>query len=118
MYQSTVEEQLNDTGDVKSRLERVASRCVVEVPRDEWAQTRRAAKFWKAMFTRLKVREAKFRAEVAELHREHSSELKLRRKVLRLKARLKALSGDSSGSSPVLFYFVPINYPHLTEHHR
>ena len=39
------------------------------------------------MFTRLKVREAKLREEVAELHREHGSELKLRRKILNLKVR-------------------------------
>ena len=61
MYESTVEEQLNDTGDVESRLAKVASRCVVEMPRKEWAQTCRAAKFWKAMFTMLKVHEAKVR---------------------------------------------------------
>ena len=93
MYESTVEEQLNDTGNVKSRLEKVASRCVVKVP----MMNCRRPVVWrnsKAMFTRLKVCEAKFREEVAELHRKHGSELKLRRKNLSLKVRWKSCQGN------------------------
>ena len=74
---------------------------VIEVFRVEWVKTRCEANLWKSHHRKSKVREAQLLAEIQELRQEHGSELKLRRKVAKLRGQLQAFTGVS-GSRNVL----------------
>ena len=68
---------------------------VIEVFRVEWVKTRCEANLWKSHHRKSKVREAQLLAEIQELRQEHGSELKLQRKVAKLRGQLQAFTGVS-----------------------
>ena len=103
MYEFTDEQQhFSIAGSAAPRGERQdASQEVIEVFRVEWVKTRCEANLWKSHHRKSKAREAQLLAEIRELRKERSSELKLQRKVAKLKGQLQAFTGVS-GSSNVL----------------
>ena len=103
MYEFTDEQQqFSIAGSAAPRGERQdASQEVIEVFRVEWVKTRCEANLWKSHYRKSKAREAQLLAEIQELRKEHSSVLKLQRKVTKLKGQLQAFTGVS-GSCNVL----------------
>ena len=103
MYEFTDERQHSSiVGSTALRGEsQDSSQEVIEVSRVEWVKTRCEANSWKSHYRKSKAREAQLLAEIRELRKEQSSELKLQRKVAKLKGQLQAFTGVS-GSSNVL----------------
>ena len=103
MYEFTDERQHSSiVGSTALRGEsQDSSQEVIEVSRVEWVKTRCEANSWKSHYRKSKAREAQLHAEIRELRQEQSSELKLQRKVAKLKSQLQAFTGVS-GSSNVL----------------